>query len=458
VVNIHQRNQYWFTKGKSGMSCDEPRLFSVNYTLFLRKLICGMKSFLKNHLPITIISVLFFVFGAITWVNGTLITYLQVACELTNFQALLVTFAFYISYTLTALPSAFVLQKIGFKKGMSVGLFVMAMGCFLFIPAALKRQYILFLSGLFVVGTGLSLLQTATNPYVTILGPKETAAKRISIMGICNKLAGCIAPIVLSQFLLSNGTDFFKEIESLNEVDKVIALDALAARVIDPYVCVSIALAVLGTVLLFVPLPEVELENDDDCLEKGLDERKSILHYPHLILGAIALFFYVGVEVIAADTIIKYGVSLDIDMSISKNFTSLTLGTMILGYVLGILLMPKYISQQRVLVISAVIGLVFSVLTLVLDGFCSIASVAFLGLANAMIWPTIWPLSICGLGKFIKQGSALLIMSIAGGAVLPLVWGNIADVASPQVAYSVLIPSYLFILYFSLRGYNKKSW
>lgn len=413
---------------------------------------------MKKYLPITIISVLFFIFGAITWVNGTLISYLQVACELSNFQALFVTFAFYISYTLTAMPSAMVLQRTGFKKGMTIGLLTMAVGSLIFIPAASYRQYLLFLIGLFVMGTGLSLLQTATNPYVTILGPKETAAKRISIMGICNKLAGCIAPIVLAHFLLGNSNDFVANVDSLSEAERATALDALAARVIVPYIFVTVALAILGVALMFTPLPEIDSEEESAEELENIKGKTSILQFPHLILGTIALFFYVGVEVIAADTIIKYGQSLDIEMAKAKMFTSLTLSAMIVGYVLGIALMPRYLSQRTALIISACLGIVFTIMALLTNGIYSIACVAMLGFANAMIWPTIWPLSILGLGRFIKQGSALLIMAIAGGAILPLIWGKVADIASTQIAYSIMIPAYLVILYFALSGYKKKSW
>lgn len=413
------------------------------------------KNKLQSFIPITIISVLFFIFGFITWLNGILIPYLKIACELTDFQSLFVAFAFYISYTIMALPSSFILQKTGFKKGMTLGLIVMSIGSALFIPAALGRTYILFLTGLFVLGTGLAILQTATNPYITILGPQETAARRISIMGICNKIAGALAPLVLAYFILQDGDAFVKQLQSLGAAEKTQALDQLAQRVILPYTGITIALFLLGIGLLFTPLPEIETEEDTDS---NTAEKGSILQFPHLILGAIALFFYVGVEVVAGDTIIRYGISQGIDISYAKAFTSYTLTAMIVGYVLGIILMPKIISQRTALTASAILGIILTIGAIVTTGYVSVLCIALLGLANALVWPAIWPLAIHNLGAFLKQGSAILIMAIAGGAILPLAWGKLADIMSPQMAYIIMVPAYLIILYFSLWGYKKEKW
>lgn len=408
-------------------------------------------------ISITIIGILFFIFGFVTWLNGILIPYLQIACELTTFQALYVAFAFYISYTVMALPSSWVLKKTGFKNGMMVGLLVMAIGTLLFIPAAMSRTYGLFLVGLFVMGTGLAILQTASNPYITIIGPIESAAKRISIMGICNKVAGALAPLILAYFILNDGDAFVESLKSMDESAKALALDGLAARVIMPYVIMTVILVVLGLMILYSPLPEIE-----DEPEKNIDETSSaktnIFQFPHLILGVLALFLYVGAEVIAGDTIIRYGISLGIPISTAKVFTSLTLAAMIVGYVLGILFIPKVISQRAALSISAVLGIVFSIAAIFTPPMVSVTLVAFLGLANALVWPAIWPLALHGLGRFIKTGSALLIMAIAGGAILPLVWGKFADLYSSQSAYWVLVPCYVFILYFAWRGYKLKSW
>jgi MFS transporter, FHS family, L-fucose permease len=408
-------------------------------------------------LSITIIGILFFIFGFVTWLNGILIPYLQIACELTTFQALYVAFAFYISYTIMALPSSWVLKKTGFKNGMMVGLLVMAVGTLIFIPAALSRTYLLFLAGLFVMGTGLAVLQTASNPYITIIGPIESAAKRISIMGICNKVAGAVAPLILAYFILNDGDAFVESLKSMDLLAKKAALDGLAARVIPPYIVMSVILVLLGLLVRFSPLPEIEDEAEEDK-DTSATTKKWIIQFPHLILGVLALFFYVGVEVIAGDTIIRYGISMGIPISTAKVFTSLTLAAMIVGYVLGILLIPKIIDQRKALIISAVLGIIFSVAAIFTPPMVSVSFIALLGLANALVWPAIWPLALHNLGKFIKVGSALLIMAISGGAILPLIWGKFADVFNPQVAYWVMVPGYLFILFYSVVWYKLKRW
>jgi MFS transporter, FHS family, L-fucose permease len=417
------------------------------------------KSSRNTIVPVIILGALFFIFGFVTWLNGTLIPYLKIACELNNFQSLLVAFAFYISYFVMALPSSWILQKTGLKKGMMIGLLVMAIGALLFIPAAQSRTYSMFLAGLFIIGAGLSLLQTASNPYITIVGPIESAAKRISIMGICNKVAGVLAPIILGAIILSDADTLVKDLSVMDAVQKNLKLDELASRVILPYTLMAVVLTGLALMIRFSPLPELEAETDDS--ESLTDSGKtSVFQFPNLVLGVIALFLYVGAEVIAGDTIGTYGQSQNIPLSEAKNFTAYTLTAMIIGYFVGIFSIPKFISQSKALAVSALIGIAFSLLAIFTEGYTSVLFIALLGLANALVWPAIWPLAIDGLGKFIKTGSALLIMAIAGGAIMPLIYGKLADIESigHSYAYSVLIPCYLFILFYSLKGYKLKKW
>lgn len=407
-------------------------------------------------LSISIIGVLFFIFGFVTWLNGILIPYLQIACELTNFQALFVTFAFYISYTVMALPSSWILKKTGFKNGMMVGLLVMAVGTLLFVPAAQTRTYELFLLGLFVMGTGLAILQTASNPYVTIIGPIESAAKRISIMGICNKVAGAIAPLILAYYILNDGDAFVESLKTMDASAKAIALDELASRVINPYIVMTIIWVFLGLMIRFAPLPEIEDEQGE--IDDSKSGKSNIFQYPHLVLGVLALFFYVGAEVIAGDTIIRYGISLGIPIDQAKAFTSYTLVAMLIGYIVGIICIPKYISQRKALEVSAILGIVLTLAAVFSPPLLSVTFVALLGLANALVWPAIWPLAISNLGRFIKTGSAMLIMAIAGGAILPQFWALIADNYTPQAAYWVMIPCYVFILLYAKKWHKLKSW
>jgi glucose/galactose transporter len=430
-------------------------------------------------MSIGIIGAFFFIFGFVTWLNGILIPYFKTACELTNFQSTFVAFAFYISYTVMALPSAWILKKTGFKSGMMVGLMVMALGSLVFIPAAMTRTYGLFLLGLFIMGTGLAILQTASNPYITIIGPRETAARRISIMGICNKLAGAIAPLILAYFIFSDGDAFIKSLEGLEGTARAAALDGLARRVIGPYAIMSLMLFLLGLMIRFAPLPEIEAESGEGEEGANASAKKNIFQFPHLILGVLTLFFYVGVEVIAGDTIIRYGQAIGVPLASAKYFTSLVLVAMVLGYIMGILMIPKALSQKALLTISALSGLAFTTIALSVPVTSvmripfidlmtfqgvelvlpySVLFIALLGISNAIVWPAVWPLAIHGLGKFIKTGSALLIMGIAGGAIMPLIWGKLTDVWTPQLAYLVAIPCYLFILYFAVYGYKVKSW
>ena len=404
--------------------------------------------------PIVIIGTLFFIFGFITWLNSVLIPYLKIACELNNFESYLVAFAFYIAYFVMAIPSAWVLKKTGFKKGMSTGLFIMAIGALLFIPAALSRTYILFLVGLFVQGTGLAMLQTASNPYVTILGPRESAARRISIMGICNKVAGAIAPIILGAITLKNADALTSSLTTMTAVQKDAALDELASRVILPYIIIVAGLIILAIAIYFSSLPDVDDKKSETAGTTPRTTKTSILQFPHLLLGVLTIFVYVGAEVIAGDTIISYGASQGIPLAEAKYFTTYTLIGMIVGYIIGIIGIPKYFSQELALKVCAIMGIVFSVIAIMTTGYTSVLFIALLGLANSLMWPAIWPLAIADLGRFTKIGSSLLIMGIAGGALLPLLYGRLADVMNPQQAYWILVPCYLYIAYYAINGYK----
>jgi glucose/galactose transporter len=295
------------------------------------------------------------------------------------------------------------------------------------------------------------------NPYVTIIGPRESAASRISIMGICNKVAGALAPLILAYFILSDGDAFVANLATLNETDKVAALDSLATRVIPPYIVMAVILVILGIGVKLSPLPEIETESEEDADMAGETAKTSIFQFPHLWLGALALFFYVGVEVIAGDTIIRYGMSLGIPIAQAKVFTTYTLIAMVVGYILiGLILVPKIITQRTALKISAVLGVIFTIGAIFTEARTSVLFVALLGFANAMVWPAMWPLAIHDLGRFIKVGSSILIMMIAGGALLPLLWGRLSDIFAghPQLAYWICVPCYLYILYYSIWGFK----
>ena len=405
-------------------------------------------------LSITIIGALFFVFGFITWANSQLIPYLKIACELTDTQSFLVATAFFAAYFVMAIPSSIILKKTGYKKGMSLGLFVMAIGALIFIPAANARSYPLFLSGLFIIGTGLALLQTASNPYVTVLGPLESAAQRISIMGICNKVAGILAVFILGGIVLKNADALKAKLLVLNPAEKETELNALATRVIDPYITIAIVLSVLAVIIYFINLPEIREQDveTDTSLSKA---RSSIFQFPYLWLGALAIFFYVGVEVISYDTFASFGESLGYPLEQASKFASFTGYALLLGYVLGIICIPRFISQQKALVASVILSLILVFLALFTSGMTAVICFALLGFSNAVMWPAIWPLAMNGLGKFTKIGAALLIMGIVGGALLPPLYGVISKmIGSKQSGYFLMIPCYMYVLYYAIKGYK----
>ena len=409
----------------------------------------------RNYVfPLIVIGSLFFIFGFITWANSSLIPYLKIACELTTTQSLYVTSAFFAPYFIMAIPSSYILKKTGFKNGMSLGLFVMAIGAALFIPAAKSRSYPLFLTGLFVITTGLTILQTASNPYVTILGPIESAAKRISIMGICNKVAGILAVIILGGIILKDADAVTAKISGLSGATREVELNALASRVINPYIFIAIAFSVLALIIYFIKLPEVR-DEEQDIKDHVPTTKTSIFQFPHLILGAFAIFFYVGVEVISYDTFANFGQSIGYSLDQAKYFSKYTGYALVFGYLLGILLTPKYISQRKALVISVILSLIFVSVAVLTTGMIAVVCFALLGFSNAIMWPAIWPLSIEGLGRFTKIGAALLIMGIVGGAILPPLYGKLAEAMnSRQLAYVIMIPCYLYILYYAIKGHT----
>ncbi len=429
----------------------------------------------SSVLPMTIIGILFFIFGFVTWLNGSLIPFLKIVCDLNEFQALFVTFAFYIAYVVMALPMSFVLNRVGYKNGMVLGLLIMAVGAVMFIPAAQTSHYALFLVALFVLGTGLTILQTASNPYIVCIGPRESAAMRISIMGLVNKGAGFIVPIAFTAWVLTGMDQFSEEaLAVLTETQRSIQLAELSNRLVTPYIYMTVALLVLAAFIKFSPLPELDLNNSDEE-SAGNTSWTTIFSYPQLVLGVVALFVYVGVEVIAGDTIGLYGQGLGV--AHFGALTSYTMAFMVLGYLVGVFCIPKYLSQERALQCSAVVGLLFtlgvmlgsndsSLIANVLFGWAGIPVVpntvmflALLGFANALVWPAVWPLALQGLGKLTSTGSALLIMGIAGGAILPMVYGYLAHSSGDsQFAYWMMLPCYAFILFYAFKGHKLRNW
>ena len=412
---------------------------------------------------ITIIGILFAVFGLVTWLNGILIPFLKTSCELTDQQSYYVATAFFAAYFFLALPSSFILNKLGTKMGMSVGLVIMALGCFLFIPAANARSFPLFLSGLFVIGTGLALLQTAANPYVSVIGSPDSAATRISIMGICNKLMGIVGNLILASVLIKDSDKALKEqIATMTDLaEKSRALDTIASRVVMPYALLGIFLVIVAVVIYKSSLPDIREEtgSENDADTPLSRTKTSILQFPHVILGALAIFFYVGAEVIAGDLIGTYGKNLGIAEDRTKYFTSFGLIGLLAGYAANIILIPRVVKQETWLTVSAILGILMSIATLFVAPEIAIALIVALGFANAVMWPAIFPLGIKDLGRFTSTGSALLIMGIVGGAILPPFYGWLYETSGLgldfRASFSVImVICYAYILWFGLLGHK----
>lgn len=422
----------------------------------------------QTYISIAIIGGLFFIFGFVSWVNAILIPYFKIACELNNFQSYLVAFAFYISYFIFSVPASYLLKAVGFKKGMMVGFWVMALGAFVFVPAAMVRTYELFLLGLFMIGAGLAVLQTAANPYITILGPKESAAQRISIMGILNKGAGILAPLIFAAVILRVSDDeIISQLPAMGELERNIFLDELVSRVIFPYTIVGTVLVILGILVRISPLPEINTENETESVSRANADKSYILQFPHLILGALAIFLHVGTQVIAIDTIMSYAISMDISLLAAKVFPSYTLAAMIAGYIFGIIVIPRFLSQVTILKAFTTMGLIFTFAILWFQGDVNILGmqvdisiwfVVLLGLANSLVWAGIWPLALDGLGKFTKLGASILIMGLCGNAILPMIYGYFADEIGLREAYWVLVPCYLYLMFYAFKGHSIKKW
>ena len=412
----------------------------------------------SNLLPMVMICALFFIFGFVTWANGPLIPFFKLSFGLTDSQAFLVTFSSYMAYFFLALPSSWILKKTGFKNGLILGMFGLCAGSLLFIPAAKANSFPLFLTGIFVQGSSMALLQTAANPYLTIIGPLESAARRISFAGICNKPAGIIVPLIMGTLFLKNVSVLEKQIEAASGAEKEQLLQEILSRVNTPYIALAIIFFLFALLIKFTHLPEVQVEEDVvDETSGEVIHHKSIFQFPHLFLGAFCIFVYVAAEVMAGDIIGVYGKSLGISADIAKFFTSLTLGGMLLGYIIGIVTIPKYLSQQKALRICALLGIAFSIAAYLSSGYVAVTFIALLGLANSLMWPAIFPLGISHLGKFTKTGSAIMIMGIAGGAIWPMLYAYLKDNLQLdfQLAYFIaVLPCYLYILYFAISGHK----
>ena len=400
--------------------------------------------------PLMIVGIVFFVIGFGVGISGFLTPALRSAFNLTTGQSYLVTAAIFSAFVIFGRPTGWVIKKIGYRRAMMVAFFIMALGMWLFVPSSNSVSFPLFLVALFVGGMGNTLLQGAVNPYITILGPENTAAVRMSLMGIMNKLAWWIAPLFLGLFIdLAN---------------------VQVADIIMPFYIVTGILLVLGIFIYFAPLPEVKAAGEDEADETAASSyaanKTSILQFPHLLLGVLALFLYVGIETLPMASIIDFARSTFGDVPNLEGYSKFVTLGLVAGYIFGVIAIPRFISQQKALVSFALIGITASLLLIYMPAKFAFYALLLASFANSLMWPAIWPLALKDLGKFTKAGASLLVMAIFGGAVIPLAFGFIVDavkttevavVDNYQTAYWIMVPCYLFILYFAVSGHKIRT-
>jgi len=422
----------------------------------------------QTVISIAIIALLFFIFGLMSWINAILIPYFKIACELNHAESLLVAFVFYIAYFIMAIPAGHLLERVGFKRGMMIGFWIMSLGALIFIPAALTRTYGMFLAGLFSIGTGLAILQPAANTYITLLGPKERAAQRMSIMGVCNKTAGILAPLLLAAAILRpTDTELFAQLPLMDMVTRNATLDELIRRVIVPYSFVAVILFGLGLMIKYSVLPEINTNSEPSASDNTISEKTSIIQFPHLILGAVAIFLHVGSQVTAIDTVVGYAQFQGMSLLEAKVFPSYILSVTMLGFLTGVIVIPKFINHLNILRLCTVSAVVLTLLFLNVPGQVtflnhtaglSIWFLVLLGLSNSLMWSAIWPLALNGLGKFTKMGGSILIMGLSGSAITPLIYGYFADQYNPHTAYWILLPCYIYLVFYAYYGYRIRNW
>lgn len=391
----------------------------------------------KTLIPLAFIGIMFFAIGFALGINSLLVPVLQSSLEISNAASYLIIAATFIPFLIFGYPAGLTIKAIGYKKTMSLSFFIFAVAFYLFILSANGGSFTLFLLASFVSGAANAYLQASVNPYITILGPLESAAKRISIMGICNKLAWPI-PSIFIVWLIG------KDVSSIGISDLE-----------SPFMIIILAFVILGIMAFFAPLPEVKAEGEDASPDESADGscpsgKTSVFQFPHLLLGCVALFLYVGVETVSLGTLVDYANSLGLPNA--ANYAWIAPIGIVVGYICGIIFIPRYINQATALKICSVIAILGSILVVITPSDISIYFVSLMALGCSLMWPALWPLAIADLGRFTKSGSSLLIMAMFGGAVIPTVYGWLKDSYSAQQAYWLCLPCFLFILYYGMYG------
>ena len=387
------------------------------------------------------LALMFFTCGFALGINSLLVPVLKVSLSVSSMEAYMLIGATFLPFLIFGYPAGILISKIGYKSTMatSFGMFAVAFGAFIFSVEA--KSFPLFLLASFLCGTANTFLQAAINPYVTILGDTESAAKRISIMGMINKLAWPVSPLFISLLVGKSGN---------------IAIDDLS----KPFTVIICLFLVLGVIALLSPLPEVkaagedneEADTKDQEVSAYANSKQSVFQFPHLVLGAIAIFFYVGAETIVLGTLIDYATELG--FANPQNYSWITPISISVGYITGIILIPKHLSQTRALQICSIVALIGTFLVVVLPGIYSICAVGIMALGCSLMWPAFWPLALMDLGKYTKKGSSVLTMGLIGGAVITVLFGLIKDVSDIQYSYAICFVCFSYILFYAFKGYK----
>lgn len=415
-------------------------------------------------IPFAVVAVLFAMFGFVTFATGGLNGILEETFNLPKggWQSQLVFFAFFIACLVSANASSWVVNKVGYKRGMSLGIAIIGLGSFLFIPAAIYKSFVFFLGALFITGVGNTMTQTSVNPYITILGPIDSAARRISFMGIMNKFAGGLAPIILASAIA------FAPNASQDEK---------LAQISSTYWYVTGVFVVFAIILLFVKMPELSNSSSDDSEDKAASKGK-LTDYPHLLLGVITLFLYVGIETMVMGQSKVIGEAYGMAVEHTKFYNALGSYGLIIGYICGIFLIPKYISQSKALAVVAGSGIILAIVGMLLPseltvsfpfvnlvGFESTHLVvpvkvlifAAMGFSCSLVWPAVWPLAMDGLGSYIKSAAGWMMLAVVGGAVYPVVWGIFNEAGLPGAAFILALISFGMIFFYGTVGYKARK-
>jgi glucose/galactose transporter len=392
----------------------------------------------KFIVPMVFLAFMFFTCGFALGINSLLVPVLKVSLSVSSMEAYMLIGATFLPFLIFGYPAGLLISKIGYKRTMASAFAMFAIAFGVFILSAEAKSFVIFLLASFICGMANTFLQAAINPYVTILGPTESAAKRISIMGMINKLAWPVSPLFIALFASSGGS---VGLEDLNK----------------PFLVIIGLFIILGIVALVSPLPEVKAAGEDNDtadteVSSYANSKSSVSQFPHLVLGAIAIFFYVGSETIVLGTLIDYAQELSLPHP--ETYSWITPISISIGYILGIILIPKYLSQTKALQICSFVALVGTALVVVLPGVYSIYSVGIMALGCSLMWPAFWPLALMDLGKYTKQGSSLLTMGLIGGAVITVLFGLIKDISDIRYAYSICFISFIYILFYAFKGHK----